>query len=529
MMTDTESGPLRIAMLAPPWIPIPAPAYGGIEEVVRLLLRGLEDRGHRVTLFAAPGSDAPDEVVHVLEASHPDDIQKAQFEADHVARTFAALDEAAAAGDPFDVVHDHVGHTALAMADRVAVPLVHTLHGPFTEDACRFYAQHGRKACIVGISRAQLEDAPPEMGEGSVVHNPIDCAEWPYSAEKGDALLWIGRMSPDKGPHRAIAAARAAGAPLVLAGPVQPGQEAYFAEAVEPHLGRDGIEYVGEADAERKRELYLRSRALLMPIRWPEPFGLVMVEALACGTPVIAFPEGSAPEIVRDGETGFVVDDEDAMAAAIGRLGELDPAACRHACEERFGVAAVVRGYERVYRRAVARPLAAIHIAVVGIVLGCPKELGSPTGPLLGCRPKHPRFRRNHRVCNAEAALRRPRGLRLRDGRGRMWRRRRARRVRRARRLPSPTRPTSSRSRRTCSTTPSGCKGETAKLREDAEAYYALAEAADFDYAKLLASNRAEVQGARRAGAEGLRRRQPGVRGDGGRRRRRARRSPTTT
>ena len=343
---------LKIAMLAPPWIPVPAPAYGGIEEVVRLLCAGLMGRGHDVTLFAPPGSDSSADVFTVLEESHPDDIQKAQFESDHVSRAFAEVDAAAERGEPFDVIHDHTGHTALAMADRVGVPLVHTLHGPFTADAARFYAQHGRKARIVAISQSQLDDAPPEMGGGDVVPNPIDCSEWPFRAEKEDFVLWIGRMSPDKGPHRAIAAAREAGAPLVLAGPVQPGQEAFFAEHVEPALGRDGIEYVGEADADRKRDLYLRARGLLMPIRWQEPFGLVMVEAAACGTPVIAFPEGSAPEVVRDGETGFVVEDEHAMAAAIARLGELDPAACRRACEERFGVPAVVSRYEDVYRAA---------------------------------------------------------------------------------------------------------------------------------------------------------------------------------
>jgi glycosyltransferase involved in cell wall biosynthesis len=341
-------------MLAPPWIPVPAPAYGGIEEVVRLLCDGLAENGHDVTLFAPPGSASRAAVVPVLEEPHPDEIQKAQFESDHVARAFAAVDEAAEQGAPFDVLHDHTGHTALAMADRVSAPLVHTLHGPFTEDACRFYAQHGRKARIVAISQAQLDDAPEEMGGGQVVHNPIDCAEWPFRAEKEDFLLWIGRMSPDKGPHRAIAAAREAGAPVVLAGPVQPGQEQFFADEVEPHLGEDGVEYVGEADAERKRDLYQRARALLMPIRWPEPFGLVMVEALACGTPVIAFPEGSAPEVVEDGVTGFVVADEHAMAAAVGRLGEIDPSDCRGSCERRFGVPAVVRGYEEVYRAAAA-------------------------------------------------------------------------------------------------------------------------------------------------------------------------------
>jgi glycosyltransferase involved in cell wall biosynthesis len=342
---------LRIAMLAPPWIPVPPPGYGGIEEVVRLLTAGLTDQGHDVTLFAPPGSKAPAAVVPVLEAPHPEAIEHAQYEADHVACAFAAIDAAAERGEPYDVIHDHTGHTALAMADRIATPLVHTLHGPFTADARAFYARHGRKGCIVAISQAQLDDAPPEMGGGRVVHNPIDCSEWPFRAEKDDLLLWIGRMSPDKGPHRAISVVRAAGAPLVLAGPVQPGQERFFAEEVEPRLG-DGVEYIGEAGSERKRELYLRSRALLMPIRWKEPFGLVMVEALACGTPVIAFPEGSAPEVVEHGRTGFVVEDEEAMAAAVGRLREIDPETCRASCEERFGVDAIVRGYEEVYAEA---------------------------------------------------------------------------------------------------------------------------------------------------------------------------------
>jgi glycosyltransferase involved in cell wall biosynthesis len=233
---------------------------------------------------------------------------------------------------------------------------VHTLHGPFNDAACRFYAEHGHKACIVAISQAQLDDAPAAMGGGRVVHNPIDVDEWPFSDEKGDYVLWVGRMSPDKGADRAIEAARAADTRIVVAGPVQAGQESYFAEHVEPLLDQDGVEYVGEADSAQKRELYCHARALLMPIRWAEPFGLVMVEALACGTPVITFPEGAAPEVVEDGRTGFVVEDESAMADAIGRLEEIDPATCRSSCAERFGVPAVVTGYEEVYRAAMSVP-----------------------------------------------------------------------------------------------------------------------------------------------------------------------------
>ena len=238
MTEEHDGGPLRIAMLAPAMDPGARARLRRHRGGRAAALGGLIARGHDVTLFAPPGSSADGEVVAVLEEAHPDDIQKAQFESDHVARAFGEIDAAAERGEPYDVVHDHVGHTALAMADRLSAPLVHTLHGPFTEDACRFYAEHGHKACIVGISQAQLDSGPPEMGGGRVVHNPIDTDEWPFSADKDDFTLWIGRMSPDKGPHRAIAAAREAGVPLVLAGPVQPGQEQYFAEEVEPGARR---------------------------------------------------------------------------------------------------------------------------------------------------------------------------------------------------------------------------------------------------------------------------------------------------
>jgi glycosyltransferase involved in cell wall biosynthesis len=341
-----------IAMLAPPWIPVPAPAYGGIEEVIRLLSGGLVDRGHDVVLFAPPSSTSAADVWPVLEEPHPDEIERARWEVDHVARAFAAMDAAADEGRPFDVVHDHTGHAALAMADRLATPLVHTLHGPFDASACQFYATHGRKGSIVAISAAQRADAPPEMGDATVVYNPLAFADWQMSSDPGDHVLFMGRMAPVKGPHRAIAAARAAGVPLQLGGPVQPGQEEFFAAEVEPHIDGDAVTYAGEIGADDKQAAYGAARALLMPIRWAEPFGLVMIEAMACGTPVIAFREGSVPEIVVDGVNGFLVDDEEQMAAAIGRLDELDREAVRASAQERFDVDHAVSGYERVYERA---------------------------------------------------------------------------------------------------------------------------------------------------------------------------------
>ena len=343
----------HVALIAPPWIPIPPPAYGGIEQVVRLLAAGLVDAGHRVTLFAPPGSRSPAEVRSPLSAPHPDEIQFSMWEVDHVARCFDAIDAAAADGDPFDVVHDHTGFAALAMANRIATPLVHTLHGPFEPDLFQFYAVHGAKGQLVAISRAQRDAAPEDLRRDiAVVHNPLSVEEWPFSEDAGDYLLWIARMNDDKGPQRAVAVARAANMPLVLAGPVHPGQEEFFAREVEPHIDGDAVRYVGEVGDDGKRELYTHAKALLMPIRWAEPFGMVMVEALACGTPVIAFPEGAAAEVVIDGETGFLVDDEQAMARAVERLGEIDRGRCRASVRERFDVASIVAGYERVYERA---------------------------------------------------------------------------------------------------------------------------------------------------------------------------------
>jgi len=344
----------RIALLAPPWIPVPPPAYGGIESVVGLLCEELVRRGHDVTLFAAPGSGSSATVHSPLADAHPDTIGSALHESDHVVSVWEEIARLEREGRPFDVLHDHSGFTALAFAGAVSAPVVHTLHGPFTAETGSFYARHGHKAHLVAISNHQRAHAPSGVNVSAVVPNPVVVEDWPLRMHKGDYLLWLGRMDPIKGAHRAIDAARRSGQRLVLAGPVQTGQHEFFVREIEPHLDGDMVTYVGEVGGRARTELFADAKALLMPIRWPEPFGMVMVEALACGTPVITFPEGAASEIVIDGETGFHVRDEEHMAQAVQRVTELDPVRCRESVAERFDVGVVASGYEAVYESAIA-------------------------------------------------------------------------------------------------------------------------------------------------------------------------------
>jgi glycosyltransferase involved in cell wall biosynthesis len=354
LLEPTQERRLHIAMLAPPWIPVPPPGYGGIEEVVALLSDALVDLGHDVELFCAPGSNSRAKVRPLLERAYPDSIQRSLFEADHTGRAFRAID-AAADEHPFDVVHDHCGYTPLAVADRLDTPLVHTVHGPFDDDTNPYYSVNGFNGAVVCISKAQAGFAPdPKIVDG-VVHNPIDVDNWPVGYEKDDYLLWVGRMDPVKGAHRAIRVAKAVGRRLILAGPVQPGQERFFATEVEPYVDGKQIQYIGEVGGARKQRLFADAHAFLMPIRWPEPFGMVMVEAVATGTPVLAFPEGAATEVVEHGVSGFLVKDEDEMAAMVDQAGELDPLQVRRSAE-RFAPDRIAVGYEQAYRSAALRP-----------------------------------------------------------------------------------------------------------------------------------------------------------------------------
>jgi glycosyltransferase involved in cell wall biosynthesis len=224
------------------------------------------------------------------------------------------------------------------------------VHGPFDHDTKPFYSRHGSKGRMVCISHAQASSAPNGANVAGVVHNPIDVYSWPVGERKEDWLLWLGRIVPEKGPQRAIKVAQATGRPLVLAGNVQPRHERFFADEIQPHIDGRMIRYVGEVGGARKQRLFADAYAFLMPITWPEPFGLVMVESLAAGTPVLAFAHGAAVEIVEHGRNGFLVENEDEMAAMVEKASQIDPRECRRSAE-RFSPDRVAAGYEAVYER----------------------------------------------------------------------------------------------------------------------------------------------------------------------------------
>ena len=337
---------MRIAQLAPPWIAVPPAGYGGTEWVVQQLCDGLTARGHDVVLYATGDSRTAAELCALFPRQLPEVMGQTAFDARHVSFAFADIEQ-----QPFDIVHDHSGFLGIAFSRYLAPPMVHTVHCAFDSTAYGFYEQFKTEVAYVGISEYQQSMGPAGMNWAGLAYNAIAVEHWPYTPEKDDYLLAFGRVCEAKGFHHSIAAAKKLGRRLIMAGVLQEQYRDYFEAQVEPLIDGEQIVYEGEVSDERKRELFAHAHAFLFPITWPEPFGLVMIEAMACGTPVVAMRQGSVPEVVDDGVTGFVVDTLDDFVAAVGRVGEIDPAVCRRTVEERFTVQRMVGDYEAVYRR----------------------------------------------------------------------------------------------------------------------------------------------------------------------------------
>jgi glycosyltransferase involved in cell wall biosynthesis len=341
---------VKIALLSPVWFPVPPTGYGGIEWVVSLLADGLVDAGHDVTLFASGDSRTTAELAFVFAEAPSAQIGKTSVELAHALGCFRRAGE-------FDVIHDHTGPLGVALGGLVRQPVVHTVHGPLAGPERETYSALAEVAPGVGlvsISMNQRRPAP-ELPWAANIPNALDLDAYPFVPERDDYLLFLGRMSPDKGAHRAIEVARAAGAPIKLAGKKREhAEQAYFDELVRPLLGEDA-EYLGETTHSLKVELLQRARATLFPIDWEEPFGLVMIESMACGTPVVATRRGAVPEVVADGRSGIVVDDWHDMAEAVERADGIDPAECRAWVEEHFGAERMVADHVALYERVVER------------------------------------------------------------------------------------------------------------------------------------------------------------------------------
>jgi glycosyltransferase involved in cell wall biosynthesis len=353
---------MRVALFSPVWFPVPPDRYGGIEAIVQLLADGLVEAGVDVTLFASGDSKTKAELVSEFDTAPSERIGQSYWELQHLLPFLQR-------SDAFDVVHDHSGLLGLTVLGLTPCPTLHTVHGPLAGDPGAVYRAVCRTvpdAGLVSLTRNQRRPCP-ELPWVANVHNAIDVSRFTVERRPGDALLFLGRMSPDKGAHRAIRIAERLGRPLKIAAKCrEPGEIEYFDRFVAPHLN-DVIEYVGEVDHDEKCALLAEAHALLVPIEWEEPFGLVMIEGLASGTPVIALRRGSVPELLRDGTTAFVANDLSEMVAAVDRVSELDPTVLRREVEERFSVARMVQGYLDAYEATIAgarpSPLSAVSAA----------------------------------------------------------------------------------------------------------------------------------------------------------------------
>jgi len=345
---------MRIAMVAPLAEAVPPAHYGGTERVISLLTEELVRRGHQVTLFATGDSSTSAELV----AGSPKGLRSTPGIIDPMAYTFRQLAQVYRRADEFDVVHNHVDYFAFPTAELYATPTVSTTHGrldiPEVRDVYRAFPRQP----LVAISNHQRESLT-DVRWVATAYNIVDLDNYRFRADPGDYLVFLGRMSPEKRPDRAIEIARDVGMRLVMAAKVDPADADYFEHAIEP-LIRDSrlVEFIGEVGEKAKDALLGSAYAYLFPIDWPEPFGLTMAEAMATGTPVVAYRAGSVPEVVEDGVTGFVCDSFGEMIAALPGVRDLDRRACRERVERLFSPSVMTDAYEAVYESLVAKVLA---------------------------------------------------------------------------------------------------------------------------------------------------------------------------
>lgn len=345
---------MRIAQIAPLWETVPPPAYGGTELVVSLLTDELVRRGHEVVLFASGDSQS----LAQLRSVHPRALRLDNQVKDHPIYEMLQLSQVYQQAQSFDIIHSHIGCAALPMADLVKTPTVHTLHGIFTPDNEKLF-RHARSQPYVSISNSQ-RNLKLGLNYVATVYNGINLATHTFYPEPDQPpyLAFLGRISPEKGTHLAIEIAKRSGWHLKIAGKIDRVDVDYYEELVKPHIDGEQIEYLGEANHVQKNRLMGGAVATLFPITWSEPFGLVMVESMAAGTPVIALERGSVPELIDQGKSGYRCHTIEECLEALNQVASLDRRACREHVLRHFSVQRMVDGYEAVYQQLLAERFA---------------------------------------------------------------------------------------------------------------------------------------------------------------------------
>jgi glycosyltransferase involved in cell wall biosynthesis len=341
---------MRIAQVAPLAEAVPPKLYGGTERVVSWLTEELMRQGHDVTLFASGDSTTSAKLVPCV----PKGLRLAGIR-DHIASHLVMLNEVRSRADQFDIIHFHVDLLQHVLFRDLAHKCVTTLHGRLDLPDFMPVYQTFREMPLVSVSNNQRAPMPPNVNWLATVHHGLPSTVCPFNARGGDYLAFLGRISPEKRPDRAIAIAKRAGIPLKIAAKVDPADQAYYEEVIAPLLDHPMIEFVGEIDESAKSEFLGHALALLFPIDWPEPFGLVMIEAMSAGTPVIAWRHGSVPEVIADGLSGFIVETLDAAVAAAHQVTSLSRMRVRQQFEHRFTAARMGRDYVDAYEALLTR------------------------------------------------------------------------------------------------------------------------------------------------------------------------------
>jgi glycosyltransferase involved in cell wall biosynthesis len=339
--------PLRIAQIAPLYESVPPKLYGGTERVVSYLTEELVRRGNEVTLFASGDSVTSAK----LHSGYPTALRLAnltQVASNGTGLHFPMLSEVFDHADDFDVIHAHLDYWTFSFARLVTTPTVTTLHGRLDLEELHPIYHHYEDLPLISISDSQRKPLP-SMNWVSTIHHGVP-SSLQFNPKGGQYLAFLGRIAPEKRPDLAIQVARKAGIPLKIAAKVDVVDREYFNTVIEPMIKEGGVEFIGEINESQKSEFLGNALALLFTIDWPEPFGLVMIESMACGTPVIARRCGSVPEVIRDGVTGFIASEMDEMVAAVKKVATLSREGCRQEFERRFSVEVMAEKYERIYR-----------------------------------------------------------------------------------------------------------------------------------------------------------------------------------